>query len=113
MIIGIISCISLLAAMNDSEVQAIMAHQSTPVWFQLGSSVVGLVVTVICGFVILKGKNWGRYLYVVWSLIGFVTTIVTSGIHLSLLLPVTVFVIFCWLLFRPSSSAFFQHRELF
>lgn len=56
MIIGIISCISLLAAMNDSEVQAIMAHQSTPVWFQLGSSVVGLVVTVICGFVILKGK---------------------------------------------------------
>lgn len=33
MIIGIISCISLLAAMNDSEVQAIMAHQSTPVWF--------------------------------------------------------------------------------
>ena len=59
----------------------------------------------------LKGYNWARYLYVIWSLIGFVIQIATSPVKVMLIPGFLIFLLVTFFLFRPNANAFFAPTE--
>jgi len=73
---------------------------------------VGLIVTVMCGIAMLKGQNWSRYLYVIWSIIGTVIGITTSPMKAVMIPGIVVFLVIAFFLFRPKANAFFLSSEI-
>ena len=70
-------------------------------------SVIGGLVSIACGYGVLKGLSWSRLVYVVWIVITAAITLIS--------MPFTSFMIVGWLiqaviiyfLFRPEASAWF------
>ncbi len=67
----------------------------------------GLTITIVCGIGMLKGKNWGRLLYVIWGVIGFVIGIATAPMKAAMIPGFIIFAVIVFFLFRPKASAFF------
>ena len=82
-----ISLISSTVSLNNPMAKELMAKSLMPIPLQYVMLYVGLLITIVAGIAMLKGQNWARFLYVVWSAIGFVIGIVTSPmlslIHIS------------------------------
>ena len=88
-----------------------MAKNPIPIPFQYAMSYLGLLVMVVSGVAMLKGANWARYLYVIWSLVGFVIGIATSPMKAAMIPSLVVFMVIAFFLFRPKASAFFVQNE--
>ena len=69
---------------------------------------VGCGVAIVCGAFILAGKNWARWLYVVWCTVGLVYAFSTAPSSLPLLPGVIKTAIFVFVLFRKPANLFFS-----
>ena len=58
--------------LNNPIVQELMAMSPIPIPAQYVMTYLELAVGFISGVAVLKGHNWGRWLYVVWFAIGFI-----------------------------------------
>ena len=68
----------------------------------------GLAVSIISGFFMLKGANWARLLFVIWSAIGFLIGIATSPAKMMLIPGAIVYGIEVFFLFQPNANKFFS-----
>ena len=72
----------------------------------------GLVrlIAIVCGVYMLRGRNWARWLAMVW--IGF--HVVVSGFHSfpELAVHALLFVVFAYVLLRPRASEYFRARRV-
>ena len=66
------------AMINNPIARDIMAKNPMPILVQHAISYIQILVMIISGVAMLKGMNWARYLYVIWSLISIVIGIATS-----------------------------------
>ena len=64
------------------------------------------ILSIVAGVFMLYGRNWARWLLVVW----IVFHIVLSALHstLQLLLHALIFTVILYFLFRPEASAYFK-----
>jgi len=104
---GGISLISTTALINNPTVQELMAKSPLPVPVQYAMSYVGLLVSIVSGLAMLKGKNWARLLYAIWGSAGFVIGIATSPMKVAMIPGFAVFLVIVFFLFRPKATAFF------
>jgi hypothetical protein len=110
-VIGAISLITTTSMINNPAVQEMMAKSPIPIPIQYAMSYAGLLVMIISGIAMLKGMNWARLLYVIWSLVGFVIGIATSPMRAAMIPGLVVFLVVAFFLFRPKATAFFVPRE--
>lgn len=110
-VIGAVSLITTTAMINNPTVRDLMAKSSMPISVQYAMSYLGLLVTIVSGAGMLKGRNWARYLYVIWSLVGFVIGIATSPMKAAMIPGFLVFLVVAFFLFRPKATAFFVPHE--
>jgi len=84
-ITGLISLVTSTFGLKNPQARAFMEQTPLPMNVQIGMLYVGLFVSIVCGAVMLQGRNWGRILYVTWSafgsLIGIFTTSAPRGSH--------------------------------
>lgn len=106
-VIGTISLISTTAMLNNAAVLELMAKSPLPIPVQHALSYAGLLVTMVCGIAMLKGKNWARLLYVIWGVIGFVIGIATAPMKAAMIPGFVIFAVIVFFLFRPKATAFF------
>lgn len=106
-IIGGISLITTTAMINNPAVQELMAKSPLPIPVQHAISYFGLLITIVCGIAMLKGKNWARLLYVIWGVIGFVIGITTAAMKAAMIPGFVIFAVIVFFLFRPKATAFF------
>jgi hypothetical protein len=66
------------------------------------------ILGIVSGVFMLRGRNWARWLLVVWIAIH----IVISALHsaLLLLMHVSIFAVVLYFVFRPRSSSYFKTR---
>ena len=64
-VIGVISLIATTIGLNNPMVKEVMSRSSIPIPAQYIMNYVGLLITLISGIAMLKGKNWARLLYVI------------------------------------------------
>jgi hypothetical protein len=92
---------------------AVLSMYRVPIWVTI---LVGLLVSALCfvaGIAILKGRKWGRTLYLSASIAGFVISIATMPLDIvvGLFPAILIFAVFCYLLYRRPASAYFREQE--
>ncbi|MBN1378683.1 MAG: hypothetical protein JXA04_05565 [Gammaproteobacteria bacterium] len=110
-VMAAISLITSTLSMNNPIAREIMEKSPLPINIQYAFMFVGLAVMLISGVVMLKGQNWGRWLYVGWSLFGFVIGITTSPMKVAMIPGLVIFLILVFFLFRPIANKYFKKAE--
>lgn len=112
-ILIVMSGINLLTStmsLNNPMVREIMAKSLLPISLQFAMLYVGLLITIVSGIAMLKGQNWGRFLYVGWGVIGFVIGILTSPMKVAMIPGLVIFAVITFFLFRPKANEYFSKR---
>jgi hypothetical protein len=72
----------------------------------------GALVSIVSGIGMLKGQNWARLLYVVWSAIGLLIGLLTSPMEPAFLLGPTILAVIATILFRPEANQYFRASKV-
>lgn len=105
-----ISLITSTVSLNNPMLKEIMAKSLLPMALQFVMLYMGLLITIVAGIAMLKGQNWARFLYVVWSAIGFVIGIVASPMKAAIFFSLVVFAVITFFLFRPKANEYFSQK---
>jgi hypothetical protein len=105
-----LAAISLTTLLFGPDVRSVM--EKSPVSpAQYALTYLGLLVTLVCGIAMLKGRNWGRWLYVVWGAVGLLVGIVISPMKQAMIPGAVIFLIITFFLFRPKANRYFSNAE--
>jgi hypothetical protein len=97
--------------MNDPAARELLNKSPVPIPVQYAMTYVGLLAMLVSGVAMLKGQNWGRWLYVVGTALGFLIGILTSPIKEAMIPGFVVFVVVTFFLFRPKANQYFSDQE--
>ena len=97
--------------MNDPAARELLNKSPVPIPVQYAMTYVGLLAMLVSGVAMLKGQNWGRWLYVVGTALGFLIGILTSPIKEAMIPGFVVFVVVTFFLFRPKANKYFSDQE--
>lgn len=104
---GALGVVGTLMVTRNPMAMRIYEQSPLPLSVHIGIGLAGTVITVLSGYGILKGLGWSRFLYVGWSLIGFVISFLTIPVTSLLVLGIAFFAVIVFLLFRPAANAWF------
>ena len=109
----IVSCVlsiaSFVMAHGNPAAENVMRQGVLPLWLQYAIGYFGMAVQLVCALAFLKGKAWGRTLYIGWGVIGLVIGFSTSPMKLALIPGAILFALVVFFLLRPAASAFFAN----
>ncbi len=69
---------------------------------------IGLIFCIVAAFAMLKRRNWGRLLYVILGVVGYIIGFFTMPISITMLPGLIVFIIFVFLLYRSNVNEYFK-----
>jgi len=110
-IMGGISAITTTAMSNHPMMLEAMRKNPLPVPVQWAMTYAGILIMIVAGFAFLKGRNWGRYLYLVWSVTGFAIGFAISPMKMTMIPGFVFFLVVITLLFLPQSNAYFSQPK--
>jgi hypothetical protein len=110
-VLGGLSIVTTTVMTNNPTAVALMSKSPLPVSVQYAISYLGSLVMVVSGVAMLKGQNWARWLYVGWSIIGFIIGIATSPAKMAMIPGFVVFLVIAFFLFRPRANEYFARLE--
>lgn len=102
-----LSLVTSFFTMDNPQVRELMAKSPIPIPLQFALMYLGLAISLVSGFALLNGRDWGRKLYVGWSCVGFMIGFATSPMKGALIPGLVFFIVVVFLLFRPRANAFF------
>jgi hypothetical protein len=101
------SLIASTVALNDPMAKQLMAKSLLPMPLQYVMLYLGLCIGIVAGIAMLKGRNWARFLYVIWCAIGSVIGFLTSPMKAAQIPGLVVFAVITFFLFRPKANEYF------
>ena len=107
-VVGVGSLIGTTVTFNNPATLDLMGKSLLPISLQYAMVYAGFLVTILSGMAMLRGHNWGRLLYVVWSVIGSLIGFATSPMKPAMIPGIVVFLIFAFFLFRPTANEYFR-----
>lgn len=102
-----ISAVTLLLTINNPLMIAAMSKSPIPMPLQRFMAFSGLLIAVVSGVGMLKGKNWSRHLYVGWSAVSFIINLFTTPFKFMVIPGWIVFAVVVVFLYRPDANAYF------
>ncbi|MBN1676073.1 MAG: hypothetical protein JXR37_33825 [Kiritimatiellae bacterium] len=105
---ALISVVATAVSMKNPMVREMMSKSPIPLNVQFAIGFAGLGITLVSAVAMLKGQNWGRMLYVLWSAVGFSLTLITSPMKTAAIPGLIVFAVIVLFLFRPAANAYFR-----
>ncbi len=109
---GGLSLITTTLMMNNPMVEELMGQSLIPIPVQYAMMYFGLLVTLTSGIAMLKGKNWARLLYVIWTAVAFLITAGTSPMKTALIPGLVLYLVVVFFLFRPKPNQYFRKVEV-
>jgi len=94
---------------DDPAARELISKSPIPVPVQYAITYIGLLIMLVCGVAMLKGQNWGRWLYVVGTAAGFLIGVITSPLKQAMIPGFVVFVVLTFFLFRPQANRYFSN----
>jgi hypothetical protein len=99
---------TVTVSLNNPMIKELMAKSPLPVPVQYAMLYLGLAVMLASGVGMLKGGNWARWLYVIWTVIGTVVGLATSPMKAMMIPGILVFFVVVFFLFRPVANRYFS-----
>ncbi|WP_417760349.1 hypothetical protein [Shewanella sp.] len=109
-VVSLLSLMTGMLTLNNPIAQQMMQSNALPVAFQYLFSATALFVLVINGFLLLKGNNVGRWLYIGWHLFSFALSMFNLSSKAVLIPGLIIFLLITFLLFRPNANAYFAKQ---
>jgi hypothetical protein len=109
-IIGAIALISTPVMTNNPSARELMAKNPIPIPIQYAIGYAGLLIRIVCGIAMLKGKNWARCIYIIWGLVGFIIGMTTSPMKIALIPGLLLLGAIAFFLFHPEANAYFKPK---
>jgi hypothetical protein len=112
--IGLTPLVWRMVFQKAHRIEELMARSSIPLPVQIVLSLLGVLVTLASGAGVFYGRNWGRVLYVTWSVIRFLLGLATSPMKPSMVRMVpglVLFLVVVFVLFRKRASRYFAGTE--
>ena len=97
--------------MTNPAARELLSKSLIPVPVQYAMTYITLLVTLVTGVAILKGQNWGRWVYAAGTALGFLIGIITSPLKSAMIPGFLVFVVVAIFLFRPKANKYFSDQE--
>jgi len=107
-VLGAVNLFMTIAYFNHPAVRAALERNPLPIPVQYAMGIVGLSVMVVSGLAMLRGRHWGRVLYIAWTLFGTLVGLFTVPQKLTLIPGFVLFLIMVFFLFRPAANTFFR-----
>lgn len=104
------SVLSLLGswyAADNPAAQQMMALNPLPVSVQYLLMYGGLTLTVVAAVAMLKRRAWGRKVYLVWAVLGFLIGLLTTPVKIMLVPGVIILAVIAFFLLRPKANNYF------
>jgi hypothetical protein len=102
-----LSAVTIPFSLGNPMARELMAKSMVPIPAQYFMIFAGLLVSILSGIFMLKGANWARMLYIIWSALGFLFSLITSPAKLVIIPGFLVYLIVVFFLLRPKATAFF------
>ncbi|MCH1919098.1 hypothetical protein L9G15_06575 [Shewanella sp. A3A] len=106
-VVSLLSLMTGFLTLNNPLAQQMMQSNALPVAFQYLFSATALFVLVINGFLLLKGNNVGRWLYVGWHLFSFAVSLFNMSSKAMLIPGMVIFLACTFFLYLPNANAYF------
>lgn len=96
----------------DPTLKDLMNENPIPIPIQIIMSYVGLFVQIWTALAMLKGRNWGRQVFVIWGILGVLIGLATSPMKTALIPGLVFFVVAVdFLFFRRAANQYFSECE--
>ena len=110
-ITGIISLVTTALTYDDPDVVKLMELSPLPIVIQQVLLAIGLLISIVCGALMLKALNIARVAYVVWTGLSLVIGLFTSPAIAMLIPNGVIFMIIVFFLFRPKANEYFTYTK--
>ena len=110
-ILIILSALGLLGsvmAMRSPDAMEMLAQSKLGAGPQQALGLISSIITAICGFGMLQGKNWARLLYVVTGAIGAALSLYAMPLGGAQYFSLAIFAVIVFFLYRPAANAWFN-----
>ena len=107
---GVVSLVLVAMALGNPVSRAAVQNGPLPYAVQIGWSIGTSILTLACGWFILKGANWARILYVAASVAGLAITLATGRVTTLVLIAAGLLAVIAFILFRRPANDFFAGR---
>jgi multisubunit Na+/H+ antiporter MnhG subunit len=108
---GCLSLVTSAMTYDNPDIVKVMELSTIPVSIQYMLMIVGVAITTVSGIGMLYGKNFARILYVGWSLLAIVFSLLTSPVKAMMTPAIFVFLIITFFLFRKNSNIYFSDND--
>lgn len=105
---GSISLITAAFTYDNPDAVKMMELSAMPIFMQYIFMAVGVLIMMISGIGMLRGNNFARILYVSWTVIAIIISLLTSPIKTMMIPSIVFFVIITFFLFRSKSNDYFN-----
>ena len=110
-LVSLLALVGIVMASTNAEMAAKMAEQSkVPLMYQHVWSGLGIIVTLIVAYGIIKGQPWSRVLYVVWGVLGLVVGYFMGSPALGMIIAFIILVVISAFLFGDKANSWFAAR---
>lgn len=109
--ISLIFSIWILANPNPTAKQMateLMSRSPIPISVQYLQMHAGFLIGVVSGIAMLRGRNWGRLLYIGWRVLGYIFDFVAYPMSMGIIPGLVVFIVFTVILFQPKANEYFS-----
>ena len=107
-ILAVINLIVLVITLNNNTAKELMTRIDLLISMQ--QAFVGALISILSAIMMLKGKNWGRLLYIFWIIIGFIIALITHRMKLDMFPGTIVVLAIIFFLFRPAANGYFARQ---
>jgi hypothetical protein len=111
-VFGGLSIIGTIFTLNNPLTAEMMSKIPVPVSIQYIIMFAGIIITVVSGFSILFDQGWGRYLYVIWSVLAILYSLATSPMKFMLILSVVILIVFAYFMFNKKANEYFKTLKI-
>lgn len=105
---SVLSALAMLLTRHNPEMQEIIRHIPFPIGIYTPAFCPEQVLNIIAGAAMLRAKNWGRWLYVLYGTAGTAFNLAVSPDQPMLLYGVVLFACIVYFLFRSRTHFYFQ-----
>lgn len=109
-IVNILGVLAMAYSFESQDAWDAMAQNALPVVVQRSLIMFTLGISILCGFMMLEGRNWSRKLYIGFTGVSLLIQLVSAADKLMLLPAVVIFAILVYFFTRPAANSYFSGK---
>lgn len=106
-VLGAFGLLGALMVTSNPVATQMLEQSPLPVSVHMAIAVIGGLISIACGYGVLKGLGWSRMVYTGWILISVAITLASMPFSSIMIVGWLIQAVIIYFLFRPEANAWF------